>query len=203
MAIPASTREKVSVPFQFNPCLERHDAKTPSFFELYSNSLLHSKKRATVRKGEFSPRKFENPQGINAQRENFRWQRIRPRRRGSSLQSLARPDMPGYWRLESARVCKFSGCRQQMSSGEFGGCHADAGSATAAEPRSSDLTSLDRPFQNRRLNRGQSEVSEHAFGPDRFRTRIKAQLSIHAGPAKIGRSRKLRPAEEQASKSAL
>jgi putative transposase len=37
---------------------------------------------------------------------------------------------------------------------------------------------------------------QHAYGPDRFRTAIEAQLGRRAGPAKIGRPRKHKPSEE-------
>ena len=39
---------------------------------------------------------------------------------------------------------------------------------------------------------------QHAFGSDRFRAAIEAQLQRRAGPAKIGRPRKSEPAGESA-----
>jgi putative transposase len=37
---------------------------------------------------------------------------------------------------------------------------------------------------------------QHAYGSDRFRTAIEAQLGRRAGPAKIGRPRKHKPPNE-------
>ena len=39
---------------------------------------------------------------------------------------------------------------------------------------------------------------QHAFGSDRFRCAIEAQLQRRAGPAKIGRPRKSKSTEESA-----